>query len=672
MTSLALTHTDMRAMTESLPQAERTRATATAAALERFDLAADKAAAAEQIALELGPMGVSGLSVQSLYRKLADYRKRGWVALCDGRVLRANAPEVAKGGPATRPAFMEFWTTEVVANQRKTAPAYRRLFDRLAAGESIPGYGTWADIWREEHKGAGPGADMATSPYRAYAYTPRGWSYPSLMRLKPDAFVVTAGRIGMGRATAFLPEVPRTRVGLLRAQCVQIDDMWHNLKVMWGGNRKAQRVVQLSMVDVLTGKFMAWLCKPVRERDDGTRETLRQEWVKYFVGYLLCVAGYSRKGCLIMGEHGSAAADADLKAALLSLCGETVVFGAGGLMGQPMAKGLYDGRPRGNYKYKGMLESLHNVLQNDLADVQGQIGSRDSMDNEPEHVYGMDKATGGLVAAAIALEKTRPGIIDRLKMPYMPYWDYAALIDKSFDTINQRDWHKLEGWEGCGFMGGEYRLSSSEPWRSMDGLAPAAEQAVRAAITIDSSLWRQRRMSPGEAYESRDNDVTRLDAWAMPIILGPSLARQCECASNLHLDYHDETTMRRHTVAGILDTGEPLQRGASYMVWVNPLCADRAFVADASGRYLGTAPAMVAANPDDFEGLKHSLGVRQRALGAEIKRLRPVAIKRLREQSEAARVNCVEILGLDPASRLDGESVDALDYFAEYADAATM
>jgi hypothetical protein len=467
--------------------------------------------------------------------------------------------------------------------------------------------------------------------------------------------------------------VPRTRCGLLRGQCVQIDDMWHNVKVMWDGNRKAERVVQLSMVDVLTGRWLAWLCKPVREREDGTRETLRQEWVKYFVGYLLCVAGYSRKGCLIMGEHGTAAADGELKAALKSLCGDAVSFGAGGLLNQPLAAGLYDGRPRGNYKYKGLIESLHSLEQNQLADARGQIGSRDSLGNEPEQVYGMDKATAGLVAAAVALEHRRPGIIGRLQMPYMPYRDFSSLVDEAFSALNRRSWHRMEGWEDCGFVGGEFRPAPGMPWTPDTAITPESAQAVHAMVEADPSLWRARNMSPDEAWAARASDVIRLEPWAMPVILGDSLARDCACSDKLELDYRDESTLRRHTVAGVLDSGEPLERGARYRVWINPLCVERAYIADADGRYLGTARAMVASRHDDFEGLKLSLGVRQSALGAELKRLRPVAIKRLREQDEAARVNCEEILGKDPAEALppwDDARTDISDLMPQAAGAA--
>jgi len=670
MTGGVLGPDDVRAIHESLPHGDAAGVKALAAALERFGAASDKTAEAAQIALELAPLGVRGLSAKSLYRKLAAYRRRGWAALCDGRALRSNAGEDGNAGPATRREFTEWWAQQVTANQRKCAPAYRRLFDRLAAGESIPGYGTWADIWRAERGGTPPD----TCPYRAYACTPRGWSYPTLMRLRPDAFGMEAARIGLGGASAYLPDVPRTRVGLLRCQCVQIDDMWHNIKVMWDGNRKAERVVQLSMVDVLTGRFFASLCKPVRERDDGTRETLRQEWVKYFVGYLLVIAGYSHKGCLIMGEHGTAAADRELTDALKSLCGDAVRFGAGGLLSQPLAAGLYDGRPRGNPKYKGLIESLHSLEQHQLADARGQIGSRDSLGNEPEQVYGMDKETAGLVAAAVALERTRPGIINRLQMPYMPYRDFSALVDEAFAALNRRGWHRMEGWDGCGFVGGEFRAGAGMPWTPDNAITPESAQAVRAMVAADPSLWRQRNMSPDEAWAARASDVRRLEPWAMPVILGPGLSRECACSDKLELDYRDDSTLRRHTVAGVLDSGETLRRGARYRVWVNPLCVDRAYIADADGRYLGTARAMVASNPDDFEGLKRNLAVRQKALGAEIKRLRPVAVKRLREQAEASRVNCEEILGEDPAEALppwDDARTDISDLMPQPAGAVS-
>jgi hypothetical protein len=355
---------------------------------------------------------------------------------------------------------------------------------------------------------------------------------------------------------------------------------------------------------------------------------------------------------LIMGEHGTATASGDFRAALAEVSQGSITFGAGGLLSQPLAKGLYDGRPKGNPKYKGLIETLHGLKQNEMAGIRGQIGSRDSMGNEPETVYGMDKAERALATAVAALESSRPDIQSRLAWPWMPWEDYAALKARYYDAINARTWHEMEGWHECGFVAGEWRPTPGQPWMPMSALDGMGEAApvLRAAIQGNPSLFRTRRMSPDEAWHARANEVRPMGDWAMPLLLGPGLSRICTVSPKLMMDFSDPGTMRRHTIYALIG-GMPLSRGASYRVWVNPCDCCKAYVADMQGRYIGVAKVAQPGMPDDIEALQHALGVRQQALSAEIKALRPVAAQRLRQANADAARNAAQILGYDPAAR---------------------
>ena len=86
-----------------------------------------------------------------------------------------------------------------------------------------------------------------------------------------------------------------------------------------------------------------------------------------------------------------------------------------------------------------------------------------------------------------------------------------------------------------------------------------------------------------------------------------------------------------------------------YQVWHNPLNGGVAYVADESGRYLGEAPVMVAARIDDREAIEKHLGLRQRAIAAESRGLRPYVAMRQAEAAETARHNAEVLLGRDPA-----------------------
>ena len=192
-----------------------------AAAPEARALAAGRLAAAHA--------GLRGLSLKSLYRKAAAWRRReaerpgrGWEALVPA------AAHAAPAGVAATAAFVQFWRGLVLQNQRVSSRAWDKLLARLRAGEAIPGVGDWRAIWAAEF----PGREVpAVCPYRPGVLLPAGWSKANLMRLLPSKWALTAARQGTLAAAALLPSVPRTRAGLLRGQIVEIDDMWHDVKV---------------------------------------------------------------------------------------------------------------------------------------------------------------------------------------------------------------------------------------------------------------------------------------------------------------------------------------------------------------------------------------------------------------------------------------------------------
>jgi hypothetical protein len=126
-----------------------------------------------------------------------------------------------------------------------------------------------------------------------------------------------------------------------------------------------------------------------------------------------------------------------------------------------------------------------------------------------------------------------------------------------------------------------------------------------------------------------------------------------------------------------------LKRGVEYRLWVNPLDGDKAYVCDLQGVYLGIAKVMqavsAAATPQE---LAAQLGLRQKVLSEESKRLEPLAKKRLKAAIDRATAN-LAALGLeDPVEKtqieqarqaaLEGaETVDAAALIAPEADGET-
>ncbi len=581
--------------------------------------------------------GLRGLSLKSLYRKAAAWRRReaerpgrGWEALVPA------AAHAAPAGVAANAAFVQFWRGLVLQNQRVSSRAWDKLLAHLRAGEAIPGVGTWRQLYAAEF----PGREApAVCPYRAGVLLPAGWSKANLMRLLPSKWALTAARQGTLAASALLPSVPRTRAGLLRGQIVEIDDMWHDVKVRAADGAPAERCVELALLDVATG-FRSYLLKPIRRRDDGTREVVMARMMPYLIGYWLIVQGYAPGGATVMGEHGTAAADKRLAAAVEAATGGKVRFLAGGKLSKPLAQGLWEGRPRGNFRFKARLEGNHSLLHDLLADVPGQVGK--DRDAAPEDLYARDKAEAALLRACRALAARDPDLPARLRWPYLPFQDYAALVAEAVAELNGRTDHALEGWAEQGFVETAWRLGPREPWRplaDLEGLPPAVAAAVRAALEADPALTRARRLSPAEAWERREGDVIRADRAFMPLILGEGLAMRATVSAKVELRVKDPAIDFAATVAGVVRTPEGeerlLRRGQEALVWVNPLEPLVAYVAepakDGSWRYLGLAPVLAPSHQDDPEGVAANLKIRAKIQALERREILPWAERRAAE-----------------------------------------
>lgn len=646
---------ELQRLHELLPPGEAARVKALAEGIAIFLRAKDKAAALRAVSQRLAALGVRGVSPQSLYRKAAAWRRGGICALVDGRAAR-KAPAI---GLAGNKEFLSHWHDLVCSNRRATRPAWSALIAQLRSGAAIPGVGTWREIWAAENGGWAPPEGMPC-PYQENT-PPRGWSLRHLTRLKPDAFAIDAARHGLMAATMDrAPTVPRTREGLACGAVWQLDDMWYEQKVSYAGNKHAQRVVEYALLDALTGHVALRLMKPVRERDDGTRETLRSAWTRYVVAALLCAVGVAAEGpVLIMGEHGTAASDPELDAALAECTGGRVRFGAGSILSKPIGEGLWGGRPKGNPRYKGRLEGFHALIKNELGGAPGSIGG--GRGSEPEEAYGMDQADERLRAMAAALEPTRPGILDRLRLPYPPFDDFCRLVEEAYSRIEARTDHALEAWEKCGFVTGDYRLAPGAPWlpvATLDQGDPALAAAVRDGIGRGTVEYRTRRLSRAEAWAARRGSLRRYEPFVGARIMGDALARECVVSERRTIEFRDPDTDVRCTVYAGLDGGRELAPGTRLRVWVNPLDSARAYVADAEGRWLGVARVLQAGllgSDASDPATRASLGLRQRALAEGRRALAPHVAARQRRAAEAARVNALELLGRDPAAEAAGE-----------------
>lgn len=641
-----ITSAEVDRLFAAMPGDEATRLLSFADALAVFAASRDKAAAARAMAARLLPLGYKGLSLKSLYRKLDDFRREGVWSLVPAKYKHEAAAGIAANAP-----FLAHWQALVLSNRRKMRPAWKQLVRAFCGGAAVPGFGTWRELYLKERGFLAAQGEPCPWSERN---PPPGWSLRNLLKFAPDPFALAAARRGMATAkNAFGFTVAKTRAGLSCCRVVEVDDMWYEHMVVYPGNREPQRVVEFAAIDVLTGHVVCHLPKPIRERADGTRETLLSAWAKYVYHYVLCVSGIPPEGCLLRGERGTAKTDAEFDAALLAANAwrkgaglGKIVFEAGALANQPLAKGLHDGAAKGNPRHKPHIEQVHATLKNALGHVLGEVGGGRGV--QPEETAAMVKEASKLVLAAEAAGLSP----DAVRTPFLSWGDFAAALDEAHRDLDLREVHDLEGWEECGFLAGELKMKAEAGWRSVKRLAemaPAEAGALAALVKAGIAEYRERRLSPREAWEKSRGVLRPLPDYLAPKILGSALCNTAKVRDNMQLVFKDPNIGSRVTVAAVAGD-KLLVRGRAYRVWVNPLDGGRAYVCDLEGQYLGTAKVLEAVRADATpEELAAQLGLRQKVLGEEMRRLAPIAAKRRKEAAERAAANLAAFGIPDPA-----------------------
>lgn len=591
--------------------------------------------------------GLKKWSKKSAYRWLAAYdEQHPYTSMLDDRVRRRVTAE----GLAQKKDFVAWFQELCLRNKRVTSAAIAEVHNRLCSGEYIPGVGTWQMLWAAEHGGNAPETNMAC-PYLNGVRMPKGFSDRNLQRLVPGKFILDSMRKGnQASAMENLPYVLRTRIGLRCGQVWQIDDMWFEQKVAYTYNKYAQRVVEFSLIDVLTGKVVARIMKPVIESADGVK-TLKAKWARYLIAHALCEIGIPDCGCVFQGEHGTATLDQGTIDMLHELTGGRVRFTAGGLIDKPLVAGLDRCRPKGNPRFKALIEGFHRVVKDMLGGAQGQMGG--GRGKQPEWVYGMEQRDEQLRRWCRAAEVARPGITQRMRFPYPFYDDFAYIVQSAYDMIEGSVKHSLSDWKECGFVKMFWRANEKsidwEPESKLEAFPAEIRAKLDVVLSSKPGLVKFVNMSRKEAWDSRAADRNwKLDPEIAIKVMGPQLSRTCLCKDDLQLEYKDPETMSKEIITGYCDGGILLERGKSYLVWLNP-CSMKAYIADMQGKFIGVSRAVQKASYADDEAVKQQLGVRNAVIAAEVEKALP-ALRRIQAQANADAAHNAEVMtGKDPA-----------------------
>lgn len=543
-----------------------------------------------------------GDAPDTLKRKYYAWKASGWRALVNKRVAKRSRAVMDVG---------ELYKQYCEENQRGSREAWRQMMRDFRGGKYFEDLGTWREIWAAEHP------DIAT-PFNCPAdYVPKGWSYANLQKLCGlSKYEAVAGRIGRGAAKDYLPSVYSTRVGLAVGSIYMFDDMWHDAKVNYAGNNKAQRIIELAAVDVASACRFAYGLKPRREDlDTGRMRNLNESDMRQILAHVLVNIGFHPQGCRMIVEHGTAAASSDLETIIRDLSGGVVRFERSGIISDPVHKGLYCGQPRGNYKRKAALESQHSLAHNVAAALKGQIGR--NRENAPEQMYGLEQYNTQLIKAAAALPPERARL---LMLPLLDFNTYAGLISDLYREMNLRRWHDLEGWEEAGFIATQFRVSPySEEWMPMERIldVPGPEYAAlyTAIQAMPEQLSRTVKLSPQEVFDAGKDAMVRLPKSTMPQILGEKLADLKTIRDDGLITYRNQEfgpSEFRYLARTVTDANGfqvALSPGRKVAIHINPFNTDECFLTDPeSGAYIGLAKRWQTVCKDDTEALERMAG----------------------------------------------------------------
>lgn len=547
-----------------------------------------------------------GVGAGTVLRKYYAWEKHGWMALVDlakckkwkskwvdEKVAEANASD----------EFLEWFKARITENQRKTRPAWRKFAAMWARGETIPGLDN--SLPRNE--------------------LPPGCSYKRLIYRARDAFAQEAGRIGLSSAIGkFGPQIFTTRANLWTGSHLMIDDLWHDNFVVFNG--KMVRVLELNALDVFSGCKVGWGCKPRIQKDDGSFENLKEKYARLIVAQYFWRHGFSPRGTIILAEHGTAAISERVAQILhdrtKQLYGEAkIILRESGMTGEEQAIAGRWGQGKGNFRFKAALESLHNLIHNELGDVMGQTG-RD-VAHRPEFLHGQLKGCEDLLKAVAVLLRDKPERAALIKLPLLEYHSqFMPLLMEVYQRINGRTWHQLEGWSEAGNKVIEYRCSpQSSEWllpESFSALPEPIRNGVLQAAQTDDRYINQRSLSPTEVFGRDRRNLQRLPAFVIGEILGEDYAQEREVVGAYFNKFSDHEIspepLRFESVIETPDGDRTQLSDGKYLTFVNPFDLNQMFVHDAKGACLGVAARARRVDPTDVKALHAAFGNRERRL----------------------------------------------------------
>ena len=575
------------------------------------------------------------ISVQAINSWLQLYKSKGFRALVDGRrgaaKNRAALPEVTRQW--IKDQVMRCQRRDAVSEVHRTVIAQWNLWRRTGDPQwAIPGF--------------------ISAPPDAGKGFPAGFSVETFRRCQPTNYQKTLAAQGTISAYRSLPSILSTCVGTEYLEYIFTDDEKPDVNVRVLGFDRPMVPLCFHALDRLTRfPFRPHIRLRWYDADAKTHKHLTQKEYVFYVIYLLCTEGYrtDERGTTIIQEHGTACAWNNQKLstpdglhsfqeALLSLTG--VRMDDSGLFNKPaFAELLYGPQSSGNPRFKAPIESSFHLWRTYSQQLIGQTGRNVEM--SPEENHGITTYEKQILK--IAAEELPPAISEALLSNYLTGIEFATVAEKIRLALANRDDHKFEGWQECGFVEPVWRWEEDPvgTWRSRRELANLPQHLREHALHQQKQnplLSTILPWSPAVARASRMNDpaIAKLNfadavhliptTWLKPVTVRDR--HQIHITEDLlpgeELIYLPEVTTPRGRT-------EYLQPGDELMILLNPLMPDSVLVYDRSYQFIGTITRNIRTgrDTDQMEVLFAQRSRLKAALEAPVRRaMQPVADRR--------------------------------------------
>jgi hypothetical protein len=335
---------------------------------------------------------------------------------------------------------------------------------------------------------------------------------------------------------------------------------------------------------------------PRIEKPEGGMRNIRGPEMRQFIAGWLWNYGTHPAGTRMMLEHGTAALPSDVIALLEDNC-TGLSIDLQPIEGRQNALlNYWGGSQGGNFRAKAALESIHNLIHNDLAHLALQTGSPSSGLTGP-HTTEVKAAWMEKTLRAIA-EKAPQRLHLFRKMGALDFYaEFIPLLtDYYTHGLNGRTDHQLEGWEKLGFIRTEYTAAPGSGHYLSDSefltLPKESQFAITHAAKQTPSAWtRRRKLSPMEVWNSGRQHLRPAAAPLICDILGRDLAREVT-VKGAYIRFRDQDVAPEELIyqarAQFLNGAQrELPSGEKYSAMVLPFSPRHLFLLDARDRYVG-------------------------------------------------------------------------------------